>query len=136
MIDCGKGLVAGRWLPPLCGPSGEKAAGGKGSVDDVPTRSEPKCAYGIRYMPMVYAAQKQGRELNMIVRGQDAARSETCVSGKGGSRNAVGRGEVGVPMDSGGVVPKDMLGRRSGGLWRDPFGSRGVGVTTRLIDRT
>ena len=97
-------------------------------MDDVPPRLGPKCAYGIKYMSLACAVQNRMRELNVVIGGQDAARSETCVCKKRGSRNAAGREEVGVPADSGGVVPKGMLRSRLVGLWQDAPGSRGVGI--------
>ena len=44
-------------------------------MNDVPTRFEPKGAYGGRCMRMVYAARAQGRKLDMILRGPGASRS-------------------------------------------------------------
>ncbi len=116
MTDCGGDLAAGRWPPPRCGPSGDKAAGGKGSVDDVPTRLGPKCAYGIRYMSLVCAVRNRMRGLNVVFGGQDAARSEICVSKERGSKNAAGREDVGVTADSEGMIPGGLLGNRLVGL--------------------
>jgi hypothetical protein len=135
MTGCGGDLAAGRWPPPRCGPSGDKAAGGKGSVDNVPTRLGPKCAYGMRCMSLECAVRNQMRGLNVVFGGQDAARSEICVCKEGGSTNAAGREDVGVSADSEGMVPGGMLGCRLVGLWQDTPGSRGVGVAPKRIDR-